>query len=86
VTSLREPAAYLRCRLDVDAKLDAAPCFRAFRRDFATSAHDAEVLAWLVGHASGSDCAAARVLADEYLRRYPDGAFAGHAREAATCK
>jgi len=83
-TALRDPAAYLRCRLAEAA--DAAPCFEAFRRNFADSAHDAEVLAWLAGHAGATRCADARPLAAEYLRRYPRGPFAPHARELAACK
>ncbi|HEY4182879.1 MAG TPA: outer membrane protein assembly factor BamD [Kofleriaceae bacterium] len=85
-TALREPASYLRCRVDVESKRDAAPCFRAFRRAFPSSAHDAEVLAWLVGHASTAEgCVATRALADEYLRSYPTDKFAGEARKAAAC-
>jgi TolA-binding protein len=85
--ALREPSAYLRCRLHVDAgePTVAASCFEAFRTRFDKSAHDAEVLAWLIGYAQEtSGCAAARLLADEYLRRFPTGAFAKRARDCAT--
>jgi TolA-binding protein len=85
--ALREPSAYLRCRLHVDAgePTVAADCFRAFRGTFARSTHDAEVLAWLAGYAQETTgCAAARPLADEYLRLYPNGTFAGRARDCAS--
>jgi hypothetical protein len=81
---LAEPARYLACRLDVEGgDADAAArCLTAFRGAFPRSPHDAEVLAWLVGHARTSGgCAAARLLAQEYVRRYPGGAFAVRARE-----
>ena len=83
---MREPAAYLRCRIRVDAGDDAAPCFRGFRVSFPDSPHDAEVLAWLAGDAGRGDCAGAASLAAEYVRRYPDGAFASRARTLAACE
>jgi hypothetical protein len=82
--ALREPARYLRCRIEVDAaRADAAAaCLAAFRRDFPRSPHDAEVLALLVGYAHArGDCAAAAPLAREYLRRHPGGPFADGARD-----
>ncbi len=85
-TSVREPAAYLRCRIRVDAGDDAAPCFRGFRVSFPDSPHDAEVLAWLAGDAGRGGCAGASALAAEYVRRYPDGAFAARARTLAACE
>jgi outer membrane protein assembly factor BamD (BamD/ComL family) len=82
-SALREPAAYIACRLDVDAGdgAAAARCFNSFRARFPSSPHDEEVLAWLAGHAQDlAGCASARELASEYLRRYPHGAFAERAR------
>ncbi len=84
--SVREPAAYLRCRVRVDAGDDAAPCFRGFRVSFPDSPHDAEVLAWLAGDAGRGGCAGGASLAAEYVRRYPDGAFAARARTLAACE
>jgi outer membrane protein assembly factor BamD (BamD/ComL family) len=84
--ALHEPAQYLSCRLHVEAhELDAATrCFQQFRAAFADSPHDAEVLAWLAGRAQEvGGCAAARVLADEYITKYPHGSFAAR---AASCK
>lgn len=81
--ALREPSAYLSCRLHVDAgePTAAVACFRTFRERFASSPHDAEVLGWLAGHAEESGgCTAAQALADEYARRYPKGPFAARAR------
>jgi hypothetical protein len=85
--ALREPARYLRCRLDVAAEPDAsAACFRDFRRDFPDSAHDAEVLGWLMARAEeAGGCAAAGKLASEYLARHAGGGLAGRARGIAAC-
>jgi TolA-binding protein len=85
--SLREPALYLSCRLDADAHPStAAACFERFRRNYPDSAHDAEVLAWLAAQAEKSEgCAAARPIAEEYLRRHPGGAFADRAATLAAC-
>jgi len=79
--ALVEPARHLRCRVDVaaGAMASAASCLRAFRGQHPSSPHDAEVLAQLA--AITDDCARARPLLDEYLRRYPAGAFAAQARE-----
>jgi TolA-binding protein/ferric-dicitrate binding protein FerR (iron transport regulator) len=82
-SSLREPARYLRCRIELDAKHDAAAmrCLQAFRRDYPSSPHDAEALALLAVLAqTAGDCALARPLLDEYLRSYPTGPFAADAR------
>jgi TolA-binding protein len=82
--ALAEPASYLACRIEIERgeAEAAARCFTAFRGQFPRSPHDAEVLAWLVGHARTSNgCAAARALAEEYARRYPAGPFAARARE-----
>lgn len=80
---LREPARYLRCRLDVDAHRDAEAltCLGAFRRDFPASPHDAEVLALLIGlYQVRDDCQRALPLLDEYTRRYPGGPLDARAR------
>jgi TolA-binding protein len=85
--ALAEPARYLACRLEVEsAHPDAAVrCFSEFRAGYPHSTHDAEVLAWLAGHARElGGCTAARALSAEYLGRYPQGAFASHARECET--
>jgi outer membrane protein assembly factor BamD (BamD/ComL family) len=80
---LREPARYLRCRLELDAHrdADALACLDAFRRDFPASPHDAEVLALLIGlYQLRADCPRALPLLDEYLRRYPGGPLDASAR------
>lgn len=80
---LREPARYLRCRLDLDAHRDteALACLGAFRRDFPASPHDAEVLALLIGlYQVRDDCQRALPLLDEYTRRYPRGPLDARAR------
>ena len=84
--ALREPAAYLACRLHINAReVDAAVrCFTEFRAVHPGSPHDAEVLAWLAGRAEESGgCASARELAAEYVKRYPRGAFASRATRCA---
>ena len=81
--ALREPAAYLACRLHVDTRDLAAAqtCFAEFRATFPRSTHDAEVLAWLAGRAEETTgCTGARALAAEYLRLYAAGSFAARAR------
>lgn len=80
---LREPARYLRCRLELDAHHDAEAisCLGAFRSDFPVSLHDAEVLALLIGlYQARSDCQRALPLLDEYSRRYPRGPLDTEAR------
>jgi TolA-binding protein len=84
--ALAEPAAFLACRLHVEAgaAATAAGCFAGFRARFPASAHDAEVLAWLAGRAFATGgCGAARALSAEYLSRHPRGGFAARARECA---
>ena len=84
-TSLREPAMYRSCRISVDSgdAVTAKKCLLQFRDEFPASAHDAEVLAWLTGAAEHvGDCVAAQRFGEEYLRRYPNGAFAARARSA----
>jgi TolA-binding protein len=78
-----EPAGYLRCRVDVAAGAEPAAlaCLARFRQRHPQSPHDAAALALLAAleHGRGR-CDRARPLLDEYLRRYPDGAFATEAR------
>jgi TolA-binding protein len=78
-----EPAAYLRCRVDVAARAEdvALACLARFRQDHPRSPHDAAALALLAAlqHGRGR-CDLAVPLLAEYLRRYPDGAFATEAR------
>lgn len=78
-----EPAAYLRCRVDVAAGADAAAvtCLERFRQRHPQSSHDAAALALLAALQHGRNrCDLARPLLAEYLRRYPDGAFATEAQ------
>jgi hypothetical protein len=79
--ALVEPARHLRCRVEVAAGAMAAAvdCLRAFRGQHPSSPHDAEVLSQLA--AITEDCARARPLLDEYLRRYPGGPFAAQAHQ-----
>jgi len=79
--AMREPARFLRCRLDVDAgSANAGSCLAAFRRDFVSSPHDAEALALLIGLTEvAGGCAKAGPLLEDYLRLYPAGPFAGEA-------
>lgn len=80
----REPAAYLRCRVDLAGGADdaAIACLSHFRRRYPRSAHDAAALALLAAlhHARGR-CDLAAPLLTEYLRRYPAGPFAAEAAE-----
>ena len=80
----REPAAYLRCRVDLAAGADAAAsaCLGRFRQRYPRSAHDAAVLALLAAlHHGRGRCDLATPLLAEYLRRYPAGPFAAEAAE-----
>jgi outer membrane protein assembly factor BamD (BamD/ComL family) len=80
---LREPARYLRCRLDLESGRDAAAvrCLSALRHDHLSSPHDAEALALLASLLQArNDCKAAVSHLEEYLRLYPRGAFAVDAR------
>ena len=79
--ALVEPARHMRCRVEVaaGAMAAAADCLRAFRGQHPSSPHDAEVLSQLA--AITEDCARARPLLDEYLRRYPGGSFAAQAHQ-----
>lgn len=80
----REPAAYLRCRVDVAAgAVDGAiACLTRFRQRYPQSPHDAAALALLAAlqHGHGS-CDLAVPLLGEYLRRYAAGPFATEAAE-----
>jgi hypothetical protein len=71
--ALAEPAQWLRCRVDVDARdQDARRCLDAYRVAFPQSPHDLDALALLarLAHASGG-CAGAAPQIDELARRYP---------------
>jgi TolA-binding protein len=86
--SIRSNAAYLLCRIDIEGNQleSAADCLQAYRRLFAQSAHDQEVLQWLVGyHSNHSACSMTRSLAQEYVRRYASSKFAEQARGLLTC-
>lgn len=80
----REPAAYLRCRVDVSAGAAGAAisCLGRFRQRYPHSPHDAAALALLAAlqHGQGS-CDLAVPLLAEYLRRYAAGPFATEASE-----
>jgi len=86
--TLRELASYLRCRVDLAAsRPEARACLETFRRDFAASPHDAEVLAVLASIVAAEDgCRAALPLFASYLQAYPRGPFAGEAeRRSRSC-
>jgi TolA-binding protein len=91
--ALRRAAAFARCRLDLGPGLSAARtaagirCLQNFRSANPGAAEDAEVLALLIAHASQqAQCGSVVRLADEYVRRYPAGAFAAEAaRRKHTC-
>jgi TolA-binding protein len=80
----REPAAYLRCRVDVAAgAIDGAiGCLSRFRQRYPQSPHDAAALALLAAlqHGRGR-CDLAVPLLTEYVRRYAAGPFATEAAE-----
>jgi ferric-dicitrate binding protein FerR (iron transport regulator) len=79
--ALREPAAYLLCRVSLARGEAAADCLASFRQRFPGSPHDAEVLALLAAARYAQGCVQAMPLLDEYLSRYPRGAFAEGAAE-----
>jgi uncharacterized protein HemY len=70
---LAEPAQWLRCRVDVDARdQDARRCLDDYRVAFPRSPHDLDALALLarLAYASGG-CVAATPHIDELALRYP---------------
>lgn len=78
--ALAMPAAYLRCTLE-HTRDEYRSCLAAFRVAFPDSPRDAEVLAALaIATARAGDCASARPLFEESMRRYPDGPRAGDVR------
>jgi len=79
--ALREPAAYLLCRVSLARGEAAADCLASFRQRFPASPHDAEVLALLAAARYADGCSQAMPLLEEYLSRYPRGAFAADAAE-----
>jgi TolA-binding protein len=76
-----EPARLLRCRLHLaDDKDNAALCLERFVRDYPRSPHDDFALRTLTELARDAGrCADAAKLADLYLQRHPQGAFAAEA-------
>ena len=81
--ALAEPVHYLRCRVEM-ARGDrsrASVCLANFRESFPGSPHDAEVLSLLASFRFEQTCTSALPLLDEYLRRYPQGAFAKDAEK-----
>jgi TolA-binding protein/ferric-dicitrate binding protein FerR (iron transport regulator) len=80
--SLAEPAHYLRCRVEVASKrrVSANACLASFLKQFPDSPHGSEVLALLASFRLEESCESARPFLDEYLRRYPNGSFAGDAQ------
>ena len=82
--SLHEPARFLGCRIAVESRAtDAAiRCLARFRRSYPRSPHDEEALHALIRLrlSRPGGCGAAALLCDEYLRRYPTGAFVGQVR------
>jgi TolA-binding protein len=79
---LAEPASFLRCRVMAEQGDDrgARGCFERFRSAYPSSPRDPDALAALVQLAwRQDDCAEARLLANEYRRRHPGGAFVANA-------
>jgi TolA-binding protein len=82
--ALRESTRYLRCEVRVRAgdTDDGRRCLESFRASYPGSTRDASALGWLLRLSPARPaCAAVQALADEYLRRYPDGADASLARQ-----
>jgi hypothetical protein len=74
--ALRAPAAFLRCEIEAqaDAPGPALRCLTELRASRPPPSYDAAALGLMVRlHAAAGDCAGARPLIDEYLRRYPGG-------------
>jgi TolA-binding protein len=75
-----DPAHFLLCRVEVQQRggsESARRCLQRFRRRFPASPHDQEAL-YVLGRLllSTKGCGGARPALQEYLRRYPRGAFA----------
>jgi ferric-dicitrate binding protein FerR (iron transport regulator)/outer membrane protein assembly factor BamD (BamD/ComL family) len=86
----REPAAFLLCRSEVDSgeRNAARSCLEHFRTTFPDSPHGSDALALLATLRLGErDCGPAKLLVEEYLRRFPTGAHAERLTEGAkACK
>lgn len=82
-TSLVEPAQYLRCRLEVASKRrgPAIACLTTLLGQSPKSPHAAQALAWLASYRLEEGCSLALPYLNEYLRVYPQGAFAAVARQ-----
>ncbi|MGA7741599.1 MAG: FecR domain-containing protein [Polyangia bacterium] len=81
----QEPAAFLVCRseLGLGRRAAAAACVERYRADFHDSPHAADALALLAAIRYRDDgCGLAMPLFDEYLARFPAGAYAPKARAA----
>ncbi len=75
----REPAGFLLCRseLELGARQAALSCLERFRAAFPESPHEGDALALLATlRFAERDCKRGRPLADEYLRRFPNGEHA----------
>jgi hypothetical protein len=77
--ALRGPAGFLRCEIEAQGATPgpALRCLAELRAAHPPPTYDAAALGLMIRlHAAAGDCAAARPLIDEYLRRYPAGASA----------
>ncbi len=81
--ALREPAAFLRCEVQVRAgqRPAARRCWDDFRARFPGSGRDALALGWLLRLPPLPACATLRPLAEDYLRNHPAGPDAALARQ-----
>ena len=71
-TRLAEPGDYLRCRIAVETKRDAAACFIQYRTRFPRAPHDLEALGVIAQdtYARGG-CVRASAIIGELARTYP---------------
>lgn len=71
-TRLAEPGHYLRCRIAVEARDDAAACFIQYRTRFPRAPHDLEALGVIARHAyAQGGCVRASPITAELERTYP---------------
>jgi hypothetical protein len=71
-TRLAEPGHYLRCRIAVEAKSDAAACFIQYRTRFPRAPHDLEALGVIAQHTyAQGGCARAAAVVGELARAHP---------------
>ena len=75
---LAEPGAYLTCRIALETHdAGAEPCLLAYRKSYARSPHDLDVLGLLVELAySAHQCTGAAPLVSELAHRYPNSSLA----------